>query len=388
VPLEPRSLLREGNRLKLALFGANCSSGRTYATLPERWDASWDNNLALARLADELGLEGMIPIARWKGYGGRSNPNGASLESIAWASGLLASTSRVHVFATVHVPLVNPLLAAKQLATADLIGHGRLGLNLVCGWNEDEFAMFGVDKLEHEERYAQGDEWWQIVQRVWSAEAPFDFSGRHYELRGVEGAPPPYGGSRPIVMNAGSSPSGRDFAIRNTDMHFESVRAPEASRERIADTKRLAAERGKPIQVWTPVGVVCRPTQAEADDYMEWVLEHADAGAIGHLAEMHARDAHDRTDPEGMARRAADGPRARQVLARGAYCTVGDPDRVARDLAELSEVGFDGLAINFVDYLAELPLFAREVLPRLEERGLRAALATPSRTSGARTARR
>ena len=45
-----------GNRLRLGLFGANCSSGRTYASLPERWDASWENNLRLAQMADEIGI--------------------------------------------------------------------------------------------------------------------------------------------------------------------------------------------------------------------------------------------------------------------------------------------------------------------------------------------
>ena len=102
----------------------------------------------------------MVPIARWKGYGGESNPNGSSFESIAWACGLLAATRRIHVFCTVHVPLHHPLVAAKQMATADHIGQGRLGVNIVCGWNEDEFQMFGVTKKEHDARYAQGEEWW------------------------------------------------------------------------------------------------------------------------------------------------------------------------------------------------------------------------------------
>ena len=61
------------------------------------------------------------------------------------------------------------------------------------------------------------------------------------------------------------------------------------------------------------------------------------------------------------------------MLARGAYCAVGDPDSVAEEMALLHEVGFDGLALNFVDYLKELPYFAQEVLPRLERKGLRAS---------------
>jgi alkanesulfonate monooxygenase SsuD/methylene tetrahydromethanopterin reductase-like flavin-dependent oxidoreductase (luciferase family) len=362
-----------GNALKLGIFGANCISGRTYATLDERWDASWEHNVKLAQSAEAVGIECMIPIARWKGYGGVSNPNGSSFESIPWACGLLAATQRLTVFCTVHVPLHHPLVAAKQMATADHIGMGRLGVNLVCGWNEDEFQMFGMTKREHDERYAQGEEWWHIVKRTWSGAVPFDYTGLYYQLRGVEGAPRPYGTHDPLMMNAGSSPAGRQFAIRHSDMHFDGVTTPEASRERIAETKRLARERGRDIQVWTPVGVVCRASQKEADEYIQYVIAHADWGALGYLADRHASDARTRTDLEGMRRRSGQESIERLVLARGAYCAIGDPDAVVRELSRLHAAGFDGLALNFVDYLAELPYVAAEILPRLERLGLRAA---------------
>jgi alkanesulfonate monooxygenase SsuD/methylene tetrahydromethanopterin reductase-like flavin-dependent oxidoreductase (luciferase family) len=369
------AIIVTGNALKLGLFGANCSSGRTYATIPERWEANWENNLRLARLADRLGIECMIPIARWKGYGGETNTNGSSFESITWACGLLAATERLNVFCTIHVPLNHPIVAAKQMATVDHIGRGRFGVNLVCGWNEEEFQMFGVSKLEHDDRYEQGEEWWSIVRRIWAGEQPFDYDGQHYRFRGVEGAPRPYGGRAPLMMNAGSSPAGRSFAVRFSDLHFDGVMTPEASIERIAETKRLAREHGRDrgIQVWTPVGVVCRPTRREADEYIRYLVEHADRGSIGHLADLHASDARDRTDPDGVERRSGQGPLERRVLARGAYCTIGDPDLVAAEFSRLRSVGFDGLALNFVDYLAELPYFAQEVLPRLERLGLRTA---------------
>jgi alkanesulfonate monooxygenase SsuD/methylene tetrahydromethanopterin reductase-like flavin-dependent oxidoreductase (luciferase family) len=63
----------------------------------------------------------------------------------------------------------------------------------------------------------------------------------------------------------------------------------------------------------------------------------------------------------------------RLVLARGAYCAIGDPDAVVQELSRFHAAGFDGLALNFVDYLTELPYVAAEVLPRLERLGLRAA---------------
>jgi hypothetical protein len=64
------------NRLKLGLFGANCSSGRAVTTVPERWSGSWPDCVRLAQMADRAGIEFMLPIGRWKGYGGDTDYQG------------------------------------------------------------------------------------------------------------------------------------------------------------------------------------------------------------------------------------------------------------------------------------------------------------------------
>src|SRR5581483_9574062 len=101
-----------------------------------------------------------------------------------------------------------------------------------------------------------------------------------------------------------TSPAGRAFAIRYSDMHFDGVRLPEESIGRIAETRRLAAEQGRRVQVWTPIGVVCRPTQREAEDFTRHIIESADLGAVGHLAELHQRDALDHENAESAFRNA------------------------------------------------------------------------------------
>lgn len=364
--MSPRNQsLREGNALKLALFGANCSSGRTYVNAPNRWVASWENNVKLAQQADDAGIEAMISIARWKGYGGETNPNGATWECITWSCGLLAATRRINVFATMHVSLNHPVIVAKQMATADHMGGGRFGVNVVCGSHEDEFDMFGVDLGDHDAGYARGDEWWTIINRIWDGQGPFDFEGEFYQLHGVEGQPAPYNGEAPIMMNAGTSPAGRSFAIRNSNMHFDGVKTPEESAERVTETKRQARVLGREIQVWTPLGVVCRPTQREADQFMEYLVEHIDRGAVGKLEQYTEANGRRADRPSGSR------PFERRVLARGAWCVIGDPDAVANQLAELHAIGYDGFAINFFNYLDELPFFAQEVLPRLERLGVR-----------------
>ena len=117
-----RAQMGSANRLKLGLFGANCSSGRAVTMVPERWSGKWRDCLALAKMADEAGIEFMLPIGRWKGYGGATDYQGETLETVTCAAGLLASTQRLVVFGTVHAPLIAPLIAAKEFVTADHIG--------------------------------------------------------------------------------------------------------------------------------------------------------------------------------------------------------------------------------------------------------------------------
>ncbi|HVU41427.1 MAG TPA: LLM class flavin-dependent oxidoreductase, partial [Xanthobacteraceae bacterium] len=57
--MQNRIAMYNGNALKIGLFGANCSSGRSATKVPERWSASWEDCLALARMADDAGLDFM-----------------------------------------------------------------------------------------------------------------------------------------------------------------------------------------------------------------------------------------------------------------------------------------------------------------------------------------
>ena len=158
--------------------------------VPERWVNSWENNIALAQLADEAGIEFLLPIARWIGYGGETDFHGSVLETLIWATGLLANTRRINIFATVHTAFIHPVVAAKQLATADQLSRGRLGLNVVAGWNKPEYDAFGIDLPEkHADRYELAQEWFSVVTRIWNHDGPFDWSGKYYNLKGIYGYP-------------------------------------------------------------------------------------------------------------------------------------------------------------------------------------------------------
>src|SRR5262245_42225047 len=87
-------------RLKLGTFQTNLDSGCVMSDLDGRLDISWPNTVALAKLADEMEFEAIVPVARWQGFGGATNPQGPGFEAYTWAAGMAAATSKPGVFAT------------------------------------------------------------------------------------------------------------------------------------------------------------------------------------------------------------------------------------------------------------------------------------------------
>jgi alkanesulfonate monooxygenase SsuD/methylene tetrahydromethanopterin reductase-like flavin-dependent oxidoreductase (luciferase family) len=359
------------NALKIGIFGANCSSGRSATKVPERWSASWPDCLRLARMADEAGIDFLLPIARWKGYGGETDFHGRTLETITWAVGLLGATRRITVFGTVHAPLFHPLIAAKEIVTADHIGEGRMGVNIVVGWNEGEFDMFGVKQREHDVRYDYAQEWIDVVKQAWTRDGSFDFDGEYFQLKAVRAYPKPCGETRPILMNAGSSDVGQAFALRNCDAFFVATVGSRTSlagnAAKVEQVKTAARNIGREIEVYTVGQVVCRPTQQEAEDYYRHaIIENADWGAIdGMLANR-------KITPQTISAEEYESKRRYFAAnAIGGYPFVGTPDRVAEELEIISKAGVRGIALSFVNYLDEVPYFCDEVLPRLVRHGVR-----------------
>ena len=361
------------NAFIIGLFGANCSSGRAVTLVPERWTGAWADCKKLAQMADDAGIDFMLPIGRWKGYGGVTDYQGSTYETINWATGLLASTKRITCFGTVHAPLFNPIMAAKMMVTADHVGEGRFGLNIVCGWNEGEFEMFGVEQRDHANRYKQADEWTQVLKRAWSHDdAPFDFHGNYHHHKGIKAKPKPYGEARPVIMNAGASAEGTDFAIRNCDAYFTQAarEGVEATQARIAGVKREARAIGRELECYTVGVVTCRNSMKEAQAYYHYAaVEMADWSACDDIMAIKG------FTPASMGKEAFELRRAQFANGMGGVPIVGDPDYVVEQFVKLNKSGLRGIAVSMVNYIDELPFFEAEVLPRLQRLGLRAKVA-------------
>jgi FMNH2-dependent dimethyl sulfone monooxygenase len=361
-----RTRMQNGNRFKLGLFGMNCS-GSVATTAPERWNAGWPENREAARLADAAGIEFLLPVARWLGYGGLTDRQGTSFETLSWASALLAATKEIVAFATVHVPLVNPVFAAKSSVTADHVGRGRFGLNVVSGWNVDEFAMFGAQLLEHDDRYGYSEEWITVVKRIWSEEKPFDYSGKHLNLKNVGGKPKPWGGVRPLLMSAGSSPAGRAFASRHVDCLFMSITEEAIVADEIAS---LRAGSPQAIGVYASGHLMCRATPKETKEYYHYLVHEKGDWEAAKAAMLRRIAGDGRSLPQDRLHAMME----RFISGGGTFPVIGSYDEVAATLKRLSDAGLDGMALASVNYVQEMPVIRDELLPRLERLGLREPL--------------
>jgi FMNH2-dependent dimethyl sulfone monooxygenase len=358
-------MLDDRNRFKLGVFALNVSGGLSATSAEGRLKGGdWDEVKQLARAAEAAGFDALIPIARWKGYGGATNWNDLCFETFTWAAGLAAITERIQVFATIHVPTVHPVRAAKEAVTVDHISGGRFGLNLVAGWNASENRMFGDVGRSHDERYRVADEFTTLLKRLWTEDG-FDFDGEYYQVPGAHSAPRPIQHPWPVLMGAGGSPAGSDFAARHVDIQFLNLQTLDGAGDIVGGIKRHAREKyGREVRVMTCVNVICRHTEQEARDYYRYITrDKGDIEAATNMLEALVPTSSFKLLPEVLD----------QVCAGfGTIPLIGTPEQVVQGFRTLADIGLDGATISWVNYREGIDQYHRLLLPLLREAGLRA----------------
>ena len=213
--------------------------------------------------------------------------------------------------------------------------------------------MFGLELIE--DRYAQGLEWFDIMNRIYAASEPFDYDGKFYKLKNVSGKPRPLQSPRPITLNAAFSPPGREFAAKAADFLFTTFIDIDKGRDHIEDMKKRAAAEGRSIGVYTTCHVVCRPTQTEAEDYYEhYAVTMADTVSVDHY--MGQKQKFSGSHEEDAYRL----HRKRFAAGAGTYPLVGTPAHIAGGAGEDSaRPAFAGATVSFVNFKNELPVFHR-----------------------------
>jgi dimethylsulfone monooxygenase len=355
--------------LRLGTFASNLQQGAAITSIDGALTADWPSTLEISRMGDEMEFEALVPVGRWRGFGGATDFNGAGFEPFTWAAGVGAATRYPGIFATSHVPTIHPILAAKQAITVDHVTGGRFALNVVVGWHKPEIEMFGAPILAHDERYVCATEWLTIIRRLWTEDEPFDFDGRYYKVTGAQARPKPIRKPHPVIMNAGGSDTGRHFAAKECDVAFVLPQAHDfdSLKGHVDRYRRLAREEyGREIQVWGNAYVVQGDTAADAQAYLHrYVHELGDWEAVENL--VTTMGINSQILPEDVLA----GMKAHFIAGWGGIPVVGTAEQIVEQLGTLARAGFDGVLLSWARYIEDMRRFQTEVHPLLVEAGLR-----------------
>jgi FMNH2-dependent dimethyl sulfone monooxygenase len=366
---EAKNPLFNDRKLKLGTFCSNLSHGCAISSVEGVLEANWPSTLALAQMGDAMQFEALVPVGRWKGFGGTTNFNGAGFESFSWASAIGASTKHPSIFATSHVPTIHPVMAAKQSTTIDHVTGGRFSLNVVTGWYKPEIEMFGEDQLEHDTRYDRAIEWLEIIKLLWTREDEFDYEGKYYRIKKGWLQPKPIQKPYPVVMNAGGSDKGRHYAAKYCDVAFIVLQSHkfEDVREHVSRYRDFARkEYGREIQVWTNAYIVQGETEADAKKFFDYyVHEKGDWVAVDNLTRTLGINA--QTMPPDVALAL----KAHFIAGWAGYPIVGTKEKVVDELAMLSRAGFDGVILSWAKFVEQMREFQEVTYPLVVQAGLR-----------------
>ena len=357
-------------KLKLGTFQTNLDSGCVMSDLDGKLEITWPNTITLAKLADEMEFEALVPVARWAGFGGATNPQGPGFETYTWAAGIAGATQYSGVISTSHVAMNHPIIAAKQSTVIDHISNGRYTLNVVNGWNYPEMEMFGISLLEHTDRYACAEEWLGIVKRLWTEDETFDHDGRFYKIRRGYLMPKPIQHPYPAIMNAGSSDRGRHFACKYCDLVFTNIRSHDLATNtaHVQAYHQLARDYGREVRVWTNATVIQAESEQDAKDfYRHYVHDKGDWEAASRVIETMAAEINQRDYPPERRRAMAE----MMISGWGGFLLMGNAEQIVEGLKRLAAIGLDGVLLSWPRYEQGMREFRDTTYPLLKQSGLR-----------------
>ncbi|MEU8675935.1 NtaA/DmoA family FMN-dependent monooxygenase [Streptomyces sp. NPDC048560] len=272
-------------------------------------------------------------------------------ESLTVLSALAAVTDRLGLAATVNATFNEPYELARRLASLDHLSGGRAAWNVVTSsdaFTGENFRRGGF--LDRADRYTRAAEFVSTARELWDSWTPDGVSrpvthrGTHFDISGEFTVPrAPQG--HPVVIQAGDSAEGREFAASAADVIFTRHGTLEAGRAFYADVKgRLAAYGRRPedLKIMPGVSFVLGDTDAEAQRNADEIrrLQVSPQNAILALEQVWGRDLSS-YDPDGPLPATDPDPDSGLVQGR---VRVGDPLAVAAKWRGLSEA--KGLSIR------------------------------------------
>jgi len=323
-----------------------------------RLDGCWKQNLDAALVAEEEGLDFVMSMGKWRGFGGETDHWGTSMESVTMMAGIAQATKRVKIWATMHTILHNPVVVAKMITTLDHISNGRAGLNIVAGAYRGEFEQMGAwdESVGHDGRYDLSEEWLAVIKRLWS-ESRVDFHGKYFNITDCVSEPKPLSRPRPDIICAGMSARGFEFSVREADACFIGGRSKDEIRDASRRAREVADRLGKTIKTYCMMNVVAADTDAEAEKIVKHYNDGIDEGAVVGMM-----------DSWGIPRDKDTSMAARRIGAFMNQVAAGTPDTCREKMEQFIDYcDLDGLMLTFADYIQGLRMVGKDILPKLRK---------------------
>ncbi len=316
----------------------------------EGMPVAWPYIRDLARDSEALGFDlTLIAELNLNDIKGHRAP---SLDCWTLAPAIAAATTTLELMLAVRPNYHAPALTAKALSTLDVIAPGRISLNVVSSWWKDEAAQYGAPFDVHDARYARTQEWLDVVGQL-LREDTVTHSGSLYQLAGTVLEPKP---SRlPRVYMGGESPTAKDLIAAQADAYVMHGDSPEVIADKVADMRERRAALGRPpLQFGVSGYVICRDTEAAAQDELARVLDV-------------------RSSPEAYAsyRDFVEGSQLESQVSLEEYSVsnrglrsglIGTPDRITEQLRAYQHAGVGLMLLQFSPQREEMARFSRDVI--------------------------
>jgi alkanesulfonate monooxygenase len=192
----------------------------------------------------------------------------------AWiaSSFLAAATKTLKFIVAVRPGLAFPTLVAQQAASFQELSNNRLYMNIVTGSHEAELRGYG-DHLDKSARYARTNEFFDVLDGVWSGPG-FTYAGEHYQIENG-GLPAPLA-VRPKLFIGGSSDDGRRTGARHADIHLSYGEPPPLVKEHVDRVSELADQQGRKVEFGVLIQTIARETSEEAWRETDRILDALD----------------------------------------------------------------------------------------------------------------
>jgi F420-dependent oxidoreductase-like protein len=247
---------------------------------------SYHEILALARTAEEAGLEAFFRSDHYTSFPGESGL--PTTDAWATLAGLARETSRIGLGTLVSpVTFRVPGSFAKVIQSVDEMSGGRIEVGVGAGWNDAEHAQLGIPFPSIAERYEMLEEQLAILHGLWTQGDGWAFEGRHWQVRGSKRHGPtrsgPNGERRHphlILGGEGKARMARLVAEYGDEINISSA-TPErvsAAYERVREACRQISRDPDEIVYSAMTGVLVAETEAELRDRVHDIMEAVAAG--------------------------------------------------------------------------------------------------------------